>query len=68
MTLAAGLLGWAGAARADVPVALLEALNLGRPTQRLEAPGFDAPTLGGKAVRLAELRGRPVLLYFWTTW
>jgi hypothetical protein len=62
------LLGWVGTARADVPVALLEALNLGRPTQKLEAPAFEVPTLGGKTVRLADLRGRVVLLYFWTTW
>jgi hypothetical protein len=67
VALAAALLGVAGVARADVP-ALLEALNLGRPAQKTEAPGFDAPTLGGKSIRLAELRGRVVLLYFWTTW
>jgi hypothetical protein len=66
--LAGVLLGTAGAARADVPVALLEALNLGRPTQRIEAPGFDVPTLGDKPLRLADLRGRAVLLYFWATW
>ena len=68
VTLAGVLLGAAGAAWADVPVTLLEALSLGRPTQKVEAPGFEAPTLGGKAVRLADLRGRAVLLYFWTTW
>jgi hypothetical protein len=66
--VAAGLLGCAGAAWADVPVALLEALNLGRPAQKVKAPGFEAPTLGGKTQRLADLRGRVVLLYFWTTW
>jgi hypothetical protein len=66
--LAGALLGVAGLARADVPVALLEALNLGRPAQKIEAPGFDGPTLGDRVLRLADLRGRVVLLYFWTTW
>ena len=47
---------------------LLEALRLGRPTARLEAPVFDLPTLDGRAVRLGDLRGRVVLLYFWATW
>ena len=49
-------------------VSLLEALQLSRPTSRLEAPGFDLPTPDGRAVRLAGLRGRVVLLYFWATW
>ena len=54
--------------RADGPVALLEALALSRPAQRLEAPDFDAADPRGQAVRLADLRGRVVLLYFWATW
>jgi cytochrome oxidase Cu insertion factor (SCO1/SenC/PrrC family) len=57
-----------GVAWSAVPVPLLDALQLGRPTSRLEAPGFDLPTLDSKAVRLADLRGRVVLLYFWATW
>ena len=47
---------------------LLDALQLAKPTSRLEAPAFDLPTLSGRSVRLADLRGRPVLLYFWATW
>jgi HAMP domain-containing protein len=51
-----------------VPVPLLDALGLGRPTARLEAPGFELPTLDSRPVRLGDLRGRVVLLYFWATW
>ena len=50
------------------PLSLLEALQLARPTTRLEAPAFNLPTPDGRPVRLADLRGRVVLLYFWATW
>jgi hypothetical protein len=51
-----------------VPVPLIDALQLGRPASRIEAPAFELTTLDGRHIRRDELRGRAVLLYFWTTW
>jgi cytochrome oxidase Cu insertion factor (SCO1/SenC/PrrC family) len=57
-----------GAAWATAFVPLLDALQLARPTSRLEAPAFGLATLDSRPLRLADLRGRVVLLYFWATW
>jgi len=32
------------------------------------APSFDLPALDGDRLRLADYAGRPVIVYFWTTW
>jgi thiol-disulfide isomerase/thioredoxin len=32
------------------------------------APDFSLPTLSGETIRLADLRGKAVLLNFWATW
>jgi len=32
------------------------------------APAFALPDLNGKMVRLGELRGKVVMLFFWATW
>ncbi len=66
--LASAALLLLGAAWPTVPAPLLDALQLGRPTSRVEAPAFDLATLGSRPIRLADLRGRVVLLYFWATW
>jgi hypothetical protein len=51
-----------------VPASLLDALQLAKPISRLEAPAFDLATVSGRSIRLADLRGRAVLLYFWASW
>jgi hypothetical protein len=57
-----------GAGWPAVPVPLLDALHLGRPASRMEAPDFELATLAGQPTRLGNLRGRVILLYFWATW
>jgi hypothetical protein len=32
------------------------------------APAFELPDLGGTVHRLADLRGKVVMLFFWATW
>ena len=32
------------------------------------APAFELPDLAGATHRLADLRGKVVLLFFWATW
>jgi hypothetical protein len=41
------------------------------PVQRLDpkpAPAFELPDLAGTVHRLADLRGKVVMLFFWATW
>jgi cytochrome c biogenesis protein CcmG/thiol:disulfide interchange protein DsbE len=54
-----------------VLLALLGLAVVGRlraPALPERAPEFALPALDGTWVRLAELRGRPVVLNFWATW
>jgi cytochrome oxidase Cu insertion factor (SCO1/SenC/PrrC family) len=57
----------AGLARAQAPDPLAAMAAL-RPTGPTPAPDVVFRTLDGRSARLAELRGRPVLLTFFTTW
>ena len=64
---AAVVLSWlfAGAAGAENPLEQMGALL---PAAAERAPDVAFTTLDGREVRLRELRGRPVLLGFFTTW
>jgi len=62
------LLGWfiwlrLSPAPPSAPISSISAPEVGHP-----APDFSLPTLDGSEVRLADLRGKPVILNFWATW
>jgi len=63
--LAAACLGWAPWALAAPDFASLgiQAYDPPKP-----APPFSLPDLDGRTTTLAELRGKVVMLFFWTTW
>ena len=44
------------------------ALQIRRYDPPKQAPSLTLPDLTGKTVRLKDLRGKVVLLFFWTTW
>ncbi len=47
---------------------LLRELWVQVPPPEMGAPLFSLPDVNGTTVRLADLKGRAVMLYFWTTW
>jgi cytochrome oxidase Cu insertion factor (SCO1/SenC/PrrC family) len=44
------------------------ALDIQRYDQPKPAPAFTLPDLAGRPVRLEDLRGKVVLLFYWATW
>jgi len=47
---------------------LLQALGVDTLARPAIAPPFSLPDVNGTAIRLTDLQGRIVMLYFWTTW
>jgi cytochrome oxidase Cu insertion factor (SCO1/SenC/PrrC family) len=44
------------------------ALDVQRYDPPRAAPAFSLPDLDGRQVRLADLRGKVILLFYWATW
>ena len=64
MTLAVALLATVSpAVELDFAALQVERYEPSKP-----APTFALPDLQGKIVRLADLKGKVVLLFFWATW
>lgn len=57
----------AGSDRPPLATLLAEA-KVAAPSKPFPAPPFSVPDLAGGTVDLDGLRGRVVVLYFWTTW
>ena len=61
----AALLAAAAAAAAPPDYASMQVQRLEPPKP---APAFELPDLAGRTERLADLRGKVVMLFFWATW
>jgi hypothetical protein len=66
--LAALLLAVAPSRAGGAPGDPLESMGVLRPAEPVAAPDPPFRSLDGRAVRLSELRGKVVLLGFFTTW
>jgi cytochrome oxidase Cu insertion factor (SCO1/SenC/PrrC family) len=47
---------------------LMASMKITRIAESPKAPDFVLKDLGGKSYRLSDLRGKVVLVNFWTTW
>jgi len=61
---------WAGAAAAQPAAAppAWEKLGVQAYEAPKPAPPFALPALDGRTVRLADQKGKALLLFFWATW
>ncbi|MGH7359372.1 MAG: TlpA family protein disulfide reductase [Candidatus Rokuibacteriota bacterium] len=66
--LALGLLVPVGVPGASVTRDPFDAMVIDRPAEALPAPDVAFRTLDGREVRVGDLRGKLVLLGFFTTW
>jgi cytochrome oxidase Cu insertion factor (SCO1/SenC/PrrC family) len=63
LALALLTVGGAGAAAPDFASLQVQPYQPPKP-----APAFALPGLDGKITRLADLKGKVVLVFFWATW
>ena len=66
--LAAVTVALVAAATVAVAAPDFAALNVQAYSPAKPAPEFALPDLGGKTVRLADFKGKTLLLFFWATW
>ena len=45
-----------------------ETLQLNQFKERVEAPDFSLPLIGGGEAKLSDYKGNVIFLNFWTTW
>ena len=63
IAMAASLAATAAAAAPDFASMQVQRFEPPKP-----APAFELPDLGGRLQRLADLKGKVVMLFFWATW
>ena len=68
LALTSFLLAWLATAVGPAAEPDFASLGVQRYDPPKPAPDFALPALDGRTVRLRDLQGKVVLLFFWTTW